>query len=83
MAYREEKTWVLRVTLEMEFDEDGDHPLEDHAWLEAWEEGARPAIVRAAFDALRAAGFAARVLARGLPAEDEIEILASRSAVAP
>ena len=75
-------SFVLRFNLETEIPDEllEDDEFDERAWLQEWEGGVKPAIVRAVFQTLRAApGWEAHVRNRGVPAEDEIEIVVRRS----
>lgn len=56
--------------------------FDERAFLDEWERGLKPEVVRAVFQALRAVpGWEAHVRNRGASSEDEIEIVVERSYV--
>jgi hypothetical protein len=76
-----EKTFVLRFAVRAEipdvlferedFDED--------AWLDEWEVGIKPAVIRAVFTQIRGVpGWEAHVRNRGMSPLDEVEIVVTR-----
>jgi hypothetical protein len=76
-----EKTFLLRFTLAAEVpDAVWEHEdFEEDAWLDEWEVGLKPAIIRAVFAQLRSVPtWSARVRNRGMSPLDEIEIVVSR-----
>jgi hypothetical protein len=79
---RDEASFLLRFSLEAEIP---DRMLEqddfdERAWIEEWERSIKPAMLRAVFQALRAApGWDAHVRTRGAAVEDEIEIVLRRT----
>jgi len=59
-----------------------DDDFDERAYLAEWEQGLKPEMVRAVFQALRAApGWSAHVRNRGAASDDEIEIVVERSYV--
>jgi hypothetical protein len=81
MSYSEEKQFTLRFAIEARFDEEDDGAADGFAWLPEWEQGLKPAIVRAVFQVLRnAPGWEARARNRGAAADEEIEIVVTRKA---
>lgn len=74
-VHREEASFVVRVELSAEFDEDYEGDDDGQAWLEAWRARVQPRLVRAVFAELRAEpGFSALPVSRGKNPDDEIEI---------
>ncbi len=76
-----EKTFVLRFTLEAQIPEAlfEDEDFEEDAWLDEWEVGIKPGLIRAVFAQLRATpAWSARVRNRGVSPLDEIEIVVTR-----
>jgi len=76
-----EKTFLLRFTLEAQIPEAlfEDEDFEEDAWLDEWEVGVKPAIIRAVFSQLRATDeWRAHVRNRGVSPLDEIEIVVTR-----
>lgn len=76
-----ERTFLLRFSLQAEIPEalfEGDD-FEEDAWLDEWEVGIKPRLIRAVFAELRdAPGWTAHVRNRGISPLDEIEIVATR-----
>ena len=75
-------TFLLRFSLEVDIPAERleDDDFDERAWRGEWENGVKPAVVRAVFDALRASpGWTAHVRNRGASTEDEIEIVVRRS----
>ena len=57
-----------------------DDEFDERGFLDEWERGLKPELVRAVFQALRAVpGWEAHVRNRGASSEDEIEIVVERS----
>ena len=57
-----------------------DDEFDERGFLDEWERGLKPELVRAVFEALRAVpGWEAHVRNRGAAAEDEIEIVVERT----
>jgi hypothetical protein len=57
-----------------------DDDFDERGFLDEWERGLKPEVVRAVFQALRAVpGWEAHVRNRGAATEDEIEIVVERS----
>ncbi|MFY9268416.1 MAG: hypothetical protein WAO55_01565 [Candidatus Manganitrophaceae bacterium] len=74
--FREEKTFLLRFNLEARFPEEYEGEEDAHAWLNRWEGEIKPEIMRAIFNLLRRhPDLNSHVRNRGIPAEDEIEIV--------
>jgi hypothetical protein len=74
-VHREEGSFVVRIELSAEFDEDYEGDDDGKAWLEAWRARVQPRLVRAVFEQLRAEpGFTAVPSSRGKSPEDEIEV---------
>ncbi|MBI3803277.1 MAG: hypothetical protein HY282_05895 [Nitrospirae bacterium] len=74
--FREEKTFVLRFSLEAQFPEEYEGEEDGHAWLRRWESEIKPEILKNIFLQLRGYGnLTSHIRNRGLSAEDEIEIV--------
>ncbi len=74
--FREEKTFVLRFSLEAQFPEDYEGEEDAFVWLKQWEGEIKPEILKAVFVLLRRhPGLKAHVRNRGISAENEIEIV--------
>ena len=75
----EEKTFVLRFTLDAAFPDDYEGSLDENEWLKEWEEDLKPALLKLIFDSLRARSYwKAHVRNRGASPLDEIEIALTR-----
>lgn len=76
---REEKTFTLRVCLEVEFSEAYDGDEDNYAWLREWEADMKGDLVKAVFAALRRhPSWHLRVRNRGISEHDEVEIVAAK-----
>jgi hypothetical protein len=74
-VHREEASFVVRLELSADFDEDYEGDDDGGAWLQAWRARVQPRIVRAIFAELRAEpGFSALPVSRGKSPDDEIEV---------
>jgi hypothetical protein len=77
--YQEEKTFVLRFTLEASFPDDYEGEEDHLGWVQEWESAIKPAMLKQVFESLRGhPGWASHVRNRGLPSTDEIEIVVAR-----
>ena len=77
--FKEEKTFVLRVSLEAAFPEEYDGDEDQYQWLREWDGAIKGEMVRAVFAVLRRyPGWNARVRNRGMSEQDEIEIVLSK-----
>lgn len=76
-----ERTFNLRFSLTAEipqalFDDDD---FDETAWLAEWENGVKPRLIRLLFSELRSfPQWEARIRNRGIPTEDEIEVVVTR-----
>jgi hypothetical protein len=74
--FREEKTFVLRFSLEARFPENYEGEEDDYDWLKRWEGEIKPEILKSIFTLLRRhPDLKTHVRNRGISAEDEIEIV--------
>ncbi len=74
-VHREEASFVVRIELSAEFDDDYEGDDDGYAWLEAWRARVQPRLARAVFEQLRAEpGFSAVPASRGKSPDDELEI---------
>lgn len=76
-----ERTFLLRFSLQAAIPETlfEREDFEEDAWLDEWEVGIKPRLIRAVFTELRASpGWTAHVRNRGISPLDEIEIVATR-----
>ena len=77
--YQEEKTFVLRFSLEASFPDDYDGDGDRMAWLQEWEADIKPVMLKQVFEALRKhPAWTSHVRNRGLASTDEIEIVLAR-----
>ena len=76
-----EATFTLRCTLTAEIPDAlwEDEDFQENAWLDEWETGIKPGLIRAVFAYLRGfRGWEAHTRNRGRSARDEIEIVMTR-----
>lgn len=74
--FREEKSFVLRFSLEAQFPEEYEGAEDEYVWLKRWEGQIKPEILKAVFTLLRRhPDLKAHVRNRGLSAEEEVEIV--------
>jgi hypothetical protein len=77
--YEEEKTFVLRFTLEASFPDEYEGDDDHLAWVRDWESDIKPGVLKQVFEALRRhPAWTAHVRNRGLAPTDEIEIVMAR-----
>jgi hypothetical protein len=77
--YQEEKTFVLRFTLEASFPDEYDDDDDHLAWVRQWESDIKPAMLKQVFDSLRRhPAWTSHVRNRGCASTDEIEIVLER-----
>jgi hypothetical protein len=77
--YQEEKTFILRFSLEASFPDDYEGEEENQVWLGEWETRIKPDLIRALFESLRQhRSWQAHVRNRGISPADEIEIVLAR-----
>ena len=77
--YQEEKTFMLRFNLEVQFPDDYDGDEDHYAWIRAWEARIKPEMIRAVFESLRRAPhWTVHTRNRGMSPEDEIEVVLER-----
>jgi hypothetical protein len=82
--FTEEKTFLLRFSLEAAFPEDYEGEADQYQWVREWEGGMKADVIKAVFSALRnRPGWSARVRNRGMSEQDEIEIVLSRDGSIP
>ena len=78
-VFTEEKTFTLRLNLEVAFPDEYDGDEDHHAWLSEWADGMKGEVIKAVFAALRRhPSWTAHVRNRGVSAEDEIEIVVAK-----
>jgi hypothetical protein len=74
-VHSEGASFVVRIELSAEFDEDYEGDDDGGAWIEAWRQSVQPRLVRAVFDALRSdPRFDAVPSSRGKSPDDELEV---------
>ncbi|MEO5656189.1 MAG: hypothetical protein ABIO65_08160 [Nitrospiria bacterium] len=77
--YAEERSFLLRVSLEAHFPDGYDGDDDEHAWAQEWETRMKPEVLKAVFSALRRHdGWSAHVRNRGASERDEIEIVVAK-----
>ncbi len=82
--YREEKTFMLRFSLEATFPDDYSGEEDSMQWLREWEVRIKPRILKQVFEALRENGaWRCHVRNRGVSVSDEIEVVVSRDLSRP
>ena len=82
--YQEEKTFVLRFSLEASFPDDYEGDEEQQAWVLEWEARIKPDLLKALFESLRQhKSWQAHVRNRGQAPADEIEIVLARDFSTP
>lgn len=82
--YREEKTFMLRFSLEAIFPDDYSGEEDALEWLREWEAHMKPRILKQVFESLREhAAWRCHVRNRGSAASDEIEVVVSKDMSRP
>ena len=77
--YQEEKQFVLKFSLEVQFPDAYEGEEDDYVWLRDWEGRIKPELLKGLFSALRQDPlWTARIRNRGMAPTDEIEIMLSR-----
>jgi len=77
--YQEEKTFVLRFSLEAAFPDDYEGEDDHLAWIQEWESNIKPSLLKQVFESLRQhPAWTSHVRNRGLASTDEIEIVLAR-----
>jgi len=75
----EEKTFTLRVSLEVHFPDAYDGDEDEYAWLREWETEMKGELVKAVFASLRRhPSWQVRVRNRGISERDEIEVVVAK-----
>jgi len=71
----EDKTFILRFTLDAAFRDDYEGDKDEYEWVKEWEHNLKPALLKIIFDTLRKhSQWKAHVRNRGASPLDEIEI---------
>ena len=82
--YREEKTFLLRFTLEAPFPDDYEGDQDNLIWTKEWESRIKPELLKQIFESLRGHGaWKAHIRNRGISPADEVEIVLTREVVEP
>lgn len=77
--FTEERSFILRFSLEARFPETYEGDLDGYAWAAEWEKQIKPSVVRAVAGVLdRQPGWRHHVRNRGTSSEDEIELVVER-----
>ena len=77
--YQEEKTFILRFSLEASFPEDYDGEDDHQAWIREWESDIKPEMLKHLFESLRRhRAWTSHVRNRGIASTDEIEIVVAK-----
>jgi len=77
--YQEEKTFVLRFSLEASFPDEYDGEDDHMVWVQEWESTIKPDLLKQVFEALRRhPAWRSHVRNRGRASTDEIEIVLAR-----
>jgi hypothetical protein len=79
-VYTEEKTFNLRLSLEVSFPDGYDGEQDNYAWFSDWEGRIKGEVIRVVFAALRRdPSWTVHARNRGVPAEDEVEIVIAKT----
>ena len=74
-TWSEDKSFVIRISLEAQFPDDYDGPHDERAWLREWETQIKPVLIKNLFDTLRDyPAWKSHVRNRGISPTDEIEV---------
>lgn len=77
--YQEEKTFILRFSLEASFPEEYEGEADQMAWIQEWESAIKPGMLKHVFEWLRQhPAWTSHVRNRGRASTDEIEIVLER-----
>jgi hypothetical protein len=76
---QEEKTFVLRFTLEASFPDDYTGGADERNWVQEWEARIKPPLLKSVFESLRRhEGWTSHIRNRGVSPIDEIEIVLAK-----
>ncbi len=76
---QEDKTFTIRVSLEVDFPDKYDGDEDQYAWLREWESEMKGDLVKAVFASLRRhSSWHVRVRNRGISERDEIEVVVAK-----
>lgn len=79
MVHSEDRTFLLRFTVEARFPDDYDGDEDGYAWTRDWEGVIKADVLKAVFGALRRhPGWTAHVRHRGASAQDEVEVAVTK-----
>ena len=82
--YQEEKTFILRFSLEASFPDNYEGEEENQAWVREWEARIKPDLLKTLFESLRQhQSWQTHVRNRGKSPADEIEIVLARNFSTP
>ena len=74
--YQEDKTFIIRFTLEALFPDDYTGDEDERNWLHEWEARIKPQLLKSVFESLRRHdGWTSHIRNRGASPADEIEIV--------
>ncbi|BCA53301.1 hypothetical protein W02_04410 [Nitrospira sp. KM1] len=77
--YQEEKTFLMRFTLEASFPDDYEGDVDNLVWLQEWEARIKPELMKLIFESLRRhPSWKSRIRNRGASPADEVEIVLAR-----
>jgi hypothetical protein len=77
--YQEEKTFMLRFSLEASFPDDYEGEDDQLGWVRDWESRIKPDLLKSLFESLRQhPAWSSHIRNRGISPADEIEIVLSR-----
>ncbi len=74
-VYQEERSFILRFTLEAKFPEDYEGEEDSYGWLKEWDTRLKPELLKTVFASLRQhPSWTAHIRNRGVSPDHEIEI---------
>jgi hypothetical protein len=77
--YQEEKTFIVRFSLEASFPDDYEGEEDNQAWVREWEARIKPDLLKVLFESSRQhRAWQAHIRNRGKSPEDEVEIVLAR-----
>jgi hypothetical protein len=82
--YLEEKTFMIRFSLEVSFPDDYEGDEDQLIWVQEWENLIKPHLMKSLFESLRQhPAWKSRIRNRGISPADEIEVVLSRDPSKP
>lgn len=79
MAYTEDRTFLLRFSVEARFPEAYDGDEDGYAWTKEWEGEMKADVLKAVFGALRRhPHWTAHIRNRGASVQDEVEVVVTK-----